>query len=50
MGLGEIEADAAFLDDQPLEPVRLGREQILERFGRRAFQRLPGVLSHIAAS
>ena len=31
MGPGEIEADAAFLDDQAREPVGLGREQVVER-------------------
>ena len=49
MGLGEIEADAAFLDDQPRQPVGLGREQLARAIAVGALsERGPGVFAHVA--
>ena len=42
MRLGEIEADARFLDHQPLQPVRLGREQLGERRRLHSLNGRPG--------
>ena len=53
MGLGEIEANAGFLDHQPRQPVRLGREQSPASVGRRQMRLRVGpgmVVGHGALS
>ena len=47
MGLGEIEQDAALLERQPREAIRLGGEQVGERPMRRGFEAGPGAVGHV---
>jgi hypothetical protein len=48
MGLGEIEADAGFLDDEARQAIGLGGEEIGEGRGRQAFEGRPGSVGRIA--